>query len=158
MTEPSVHLERYRGLARSLDARFRIPGTSFRFGWDAILGLLPGGGDALGGLVASYGLFVATRLGAPPAVLARMVFNLVLDLTIGAIPVAGDLFDFAWRGNLRNLALLERWLERPHQTRSRSLALFVALIAVLATLGVLVVWIGLWLFRRLLPLMTGAAA
>jgi hypothetical protein len=146
------HLQRYQKLARSLDARFRIPGTPFRFGWDAILGLIPGVGDAAGGLLGSYGLYVATRLGAPWVVLARMLLNLALDLVIGSLPVAGDLFDFAWRGNLRNLALLERWLERPHQTRQQSVTLFLALFATLAGLGVLALWFSLWFLRRLLHL------
>lgn len=146
------HLQRYRTLAQALDARFRIPGTPFRFGWDAILGLIPGAGDALGGLIGSYGLYVAIRLGAPWVVLARMLFNLALDVAIGSLPVAGDLFDFAWRGNLRNLALLDRWLDRPHETRKRSVALFVALFAVLAGLGMLALWFSLWLLRRLLHL------
>ena len=144
------HLRRYRRLAQSLDARFRVPGTPFRFGWDAILGLFPGGGDALGGLLGGYGLYVATRLGAPWVVLGRMLFNLVLDLAVGSLPLAGDLFDFAWHGNLRNLALLERWLERPHETRSRTLALFILLIGVIAALGVLALWFSLWLLHLLL--------
>src|SRR5512147_2613425 len=103
-------LDRYRTLATAFDARFRIPGTPIRFGWDAVLGLIPGAGDAIGGLVAGYGLWVGARLGAPWVVLGRMLFNLAVDVLVGAVPLAGDLFDIGWRGNLRNLALLERWV------------------------------------------------
>jgi Domain of unknown function (DUF4112) len=144
------HLTRYRSLARALDARFRIPGTPVRFGWDAVLGLVPGVGDAIAGLLGGYGLYVGTKLGAPWIVLARMLLNLAVDLLVGSVPVAGDIFDVAWRGNLRNLALLERWLERPHETRSRSAALFLALFGVLAGLAGLVLWFSLWLLRALL--------
>jgi hypothetical protein len=148
-------LDRYRTLANSLDARFRIPGTPFRFGWDAILGLIPGIGDAIGGLVGGYGLWVGTRLGAPLVVLARMLLNLVIDVLIGAFPVAGDLFDIAWRGNLRNLALLERWLERPHQTRSRSIGLFAGMFGVLVGVCLVALGISLWLLQAVLGLLTG---
>ena len=144
------HLDGYRRLARALDSRFHIPGTPFRFGWDAVLGLVPGAGDAIGGLLGGYGLYVGTRLGAPWIVLARMFFNLAVDLLVGALPVAGDVFDIAWRGNLRNLALLERWLERPHETRSRSIALFLGLFGVLAGLAMLALGFGLWLLRTIL--------
>ena len=143
------HLARYRALAQSLDARFRIPGTQFRFGWDAIIGLVPGAGDTLGALLGSYGLYVGARLGAPPVILLRMLLNLALDLTLGAVPVAGDLFDFAWRSNLRNVALLERWLERPHETRRRSAALLLLLFGILVALCLLSLWFTLWLLREL---------
>jgi Domain of unknown function (DUF4112) len=146
------HLTRYRSLARALDARFRIPGTPVRFGWDAVLGLVPGVGDAIAGLLGGYGLYVGTRLGAPWIVLARMLFNLLVDLLVGALPVAGDIFDVAWRGNLRNLALLEHWLERPHQTRARSMALLAGFFGVLVAAGALALWLTLLLFRMLLSL------
>jgi len=146
------HLHRYRKLARSLDAQFRVPGTSFRFGWDAIIGLVPGAGDAVGGLIGGYGLYAAFRLGAPPVVMARMLLNLAVDIVGGAAPLVGDLFDVGWRGNLRNLALLERWLERPHQTRRRSAALLVGLLLAILALSAGVVWLTLRLARRLVTL------
>lgn len=121
-------LDRYRALAQALDSRFRIPGTPVRFGWDALIGLVPGLGDAAGGLLGAYGLWTAHQLGAPAPVLLRMLLNLVVDLGIGAIPLLGDLFDIVWKGNLRNLALLQRWLERPHQTRRRSGVLLAAIL------------------------------
>ena len=148
------HLARYRALANSLDARFRILGTPIRFGWDAILGLIPGAGDAIGGLVGSYGLWVGTRLGAPWVVLARMLFNLAVDVIVGAVPLAGDLFDIGWRGNLRNLALLERWVERPHQTRSRSIGLFVGLFGVLVGVSLVALGISVWLLQAILRVLS----
>ncbi len=149
----SHELERYRRLAGQLDSRFRLPGTSIRFGWDAILGLLPGLGDAAGGLVGGYGLLVGWRLGAPPGVLLRMLLNLALDLGIGSVPLLGDLFDLAWRNNLRNVALLERWLAEPHDTARRSTTLLWGLLAAVALLGAgaaaATLWALAWLFRHL---------
>jgi hypothetical protein len=89
-------LQRYRLLASALDARWQLPGTGIRFGWDAVIGLLPGLGDALGGLIGSYGLYVGWRLGAPVVVLARMLLNLAIETVAGTVPLAGDLFDIGW--------------------------------------------------------------
>jgi hypothetical protein len=124
MTGAPAPAEPYRRLATLLDAQFRIPGTPFRYGWDAVLGLVPGLGDAAGGLLGAYGILTAYQLGAPPAVLLRLLLNLGLDLVLGSVPLLGDLLDVAWKGNLRNVALLERWLDRPEQTRRRSTGLF----------------------------------
>ncbi len=124
MTEAPAPLERYRRLATALDARWRVPGTPVRFGWDALIGLVPGLGDAAGGLLGAYGIFAAYELGAPPVVLLRLLFNLGIDMLLGAVPLVGDLFDVAWKGNLRNVTVLDRWLERPEEIRRRSTLLF----------------------------------
>jgi hypothetical protein len=84
--------------------------------------------------------------------MARMLLNLAVDIVGGAAPLVGDLFDVGWRGNLRNLALLERWLERPHQTRRRSAALLVGLLLAILALSAGVVWLTLRLARRLVTL------
>lgn len=143
-------LERYRRFARLLDARFRVPGTRIRFGWDAILGLVPGVGDALGGLSGGYGLWVAYRLGAPPVVLLRLLLNVGLDLTVGTVPLAGDLFDLAWRSNTRNLALLEAWLAEPHQVRRRSRLLFAVVAGGLVALVLAAMAAAGWVVAALL--------
>jgi len=95
-----------------------------RFGWDALIGLAPGLGDAVAGLLGAYGLLTAYHLGAPAPVLLRLLLNLGIDLLFGAVPLLGDLFDVAWKGNLRNVALLDRWLAEPETTRRRSTGLF----------------------------------
>jgi hypothetical protein len=146
------HLRRFRTLAQVLDVRFRVPGTPFRFGWDAIIGLIPGAGDAVGGLLGAYGLYAAFKVGAPAAILVRMFLNLAIDVVGGTVPLVGDLFDIGWRGNLRNLSLLERWLERPHQTRRRSMGLLLALLLTILALAAAVAWLALRLVRRLLTL------
>lgn len=145
-----ANLERYRALARALDSRFRVPGTPVRFGWDALIGLVPGLGDAAGGLLGAYGLWTAHQLGAPALVLFRMLLNLGIDLGVGTLPLLGDLFDVVWKGNQRNLALLERWLERPHETRRRSGMLLAAILAALLLLILTAGYAALWLARGLL--------
>jgi hypothetical protein len=111
------HLRRYSVIARLLDAQFRVPLTRWRFGLDGILGLVPGVGDIATALVGAYGLVVAYKLGAPASLHVRMVVNLLLDAGVGTIPIAGDLFDFAFKANIRNERLLLRWLEEKARQR-----------------------------------------
>ena len=100
-------LDRLARLAHLLDARFRLPGTPIRFGLDGLLGLLPGIGDALATLPSAYLLLRGWQLGARRRVLARMALTLAVDLALGAVPLAGDVFDIAFKGNLRNVRRLE---------------------------------------------------
>ena len=93
-----------------MDQRYHIPGTRFRFGLDAVIGLVPGIGDLAGMLIGGVVFFEAVRLGVPLPVLARMAFNLWLDSVVGSLPVVGDAFDFVFKANRRNLRLLERYV------------------------------------------------
>ena len=131
-----VSVDRARVLARALDSAVRIPGTNMRFGLDALLGLVPGLGDVAGAAMGSYLVLLGSRLGAPKPVLARMVLNVALDTLAGVIPVAGDLFDVAWKANTRNMALLERYIEKPAATKKSSSLFVVAIIAALALLAI----------------------
>ena len=144
------HLARFRALAELLDARFRVPGTPIRCGWDALLGLLPGVGDVAGGVAGAYGLYAGYALGAPAPVLLRMTLNLGVDLLIGTLPLLGDLFDVGWRGNLRNVALLERWLAEPGRTARRSTGLVVGLLLLLLGMVAGVVVLLGWVVRGIL--------
>jgi hypothetical protein len=129
-----------RDLARVLDEAIRIPGTNIRIGLDAILGLIPGGGDVAGGLFSSILMLQAARMGAPTSVLARMLGNVVIDTAIGSIPLIGDLFDFAWRANSKNVRLLELWRERPTGTQRASKFAVAGFLITLVVLVVLAVW------------------
>ena len=132
-------------LARLLDTAIRIPGTNIRLGLDAVLGLIPGAGDAVGALLSSYIILAAARQGAPRAVLLRMIGNVAIDSVIGAVPVLGDIFDIAFKSNARNAALLERVAVQPaavaKSSRRVGILLVVGLLVVLfalATLGFLI--------------------
>lgn len=143
-----------RHLAHLWDTAVRIPGTSIRFGLDAVIGLVPGLGDAVGALVAATILLGALREGAPPALLARMLANLGLDALGGVVPVLGDLFDLRFRANTRNVALLEAWFEDPARTRRRSRGVLVTMAAgmllAVAALAVGVVWLASYIWRWLI--------
>jgi len=101
-------LDALRRWARLFDAAFQIPGTNIRFGLDPIVGLIPGIGDLASPLLTLAMLWHATKLRVPKVVLARMVFNALIDAVAGAIPVFGDLFDFGWKATEWNMSLLER--------------------------------------------------
>jgi len=142
-----------RKLAYWLDAGFRIPGTDLRFGVDPILGLIPGVGDAAGAVLAGWILVEAYRLGASRATLVRIAGNVALDAAVGAVPLFGDIFDFAWKANLRNVALLERHLAEPGRAaRADRSFVFLVLGGVLVTafaLLVLGILLTRWVFRAL---------
>jgi hypothetical protein len=107
-----AELQRLSQLARVMDDLVRVPGTEFRVGLDGLAGLVPGVGDALSAGVSAYLIARASKLGLPRTLILRMVGNLGVDLVVGAIPVLGDLFDFGFRANRRNVELLRRHLER----------------------------------------------
>ena len=100
-------LQRLRKLANLLDNSIRIPGTKRRIGLDAIIGLIPGIGDTIGGAISAYIVYEANRLGVPKRTLLRMILNIGIETTIGAIPLIGDVFDATWKANVRNIALLD---------------------------------------------------
>ena len=103
---------RLEAIARLLDSRWRIPGTGIRFGADAALNLLPGGGLLAAKGVSAYLIWEARRLGVPTGTLLRMVGNVGLDALISAVPLAGWVGDVFYRANLRNMALLREHLDR----------------------------------------------
>jgi hypothetical protein len=97
-------------LSYILDRSIRIPGTEIRFGLDPIISLLfPFGGDVIGAALSGYIVLVSVRYGLPKGVVTRMVFNVAMDYVLGSIPLIGDLFDFAWKSNDKNMKLLERY-------------------------------------------------
>ncbi|HUZ03914.1 MAG TPA: DUF4112 domain-containing protein, partial [Acidobacteriaceae bacterium] len=95
-------------LAHVLDDWLRIPGTSIRFGLDAIIGLVPALGDVMTGIASCVLLVAAWVRGVPYVTLLRMVVNIFIDVLVGTIPILGDAFDVAWKANRRNYALLVR--------------------------------------------------
>jgi hypothetical protein len=105
-----ARLERLEWLANLLDTALVLPGTRIRFGLDGLLGLAPGVGDALTTGISLWIVYEAHQLGAPMRLVARMAGNVAVDGLLGAVPVAGDVFDIFWRANRRNVALLRAHL------------------------------------------------
>jgi hypothetical protein len=132
-------------LAKLMDAQFRVPGTNFRFGLDAIIGLIPGGGDLSTFAVSGYMLWIMAKNGASGYVLARMVLNVLLDTIIGSIPLIGDVFDMFYKSNMRNLRLMqEHYREGRHRGSAWKVIIPVLIVLFLVIVGFI------WLTYRLL--------
>ncbi len=108
---------RVERLSRFLDSRFKLPILGYRFGWDSIIGLIPGVGDAAGGALSVYLIWEAHRAGAGLGLMIRMIYNAVMDMILGAVPLFGDIFDFAFKANLRNAELLREHYDRIEERR-----------------------------------------
>lgn len=143
------NVDRLRAIATVLDDAVGIPGTRIRFGLDALLGLLPGAGDAVTGVVSGYAIILAARLGAPPVVIARMAMNVLVDVATGTIPLLGDLFDVAWKSNRKNVNLLERYQADPQKVKSGSWVVVILALLVIVAAIVGVFMLAAWLLRQI---------
>ena len=135
-SEHELHprLRRLRSLSHILDNAIAIPGLGYRVGLDPLIGLLPGGGDLVAGLISIYVIAEAARLGVPAATLGRMGLNILLEVVVGTVPMVGDLFDVVWKANARNVALLERHIRHPRPSRRIDKLFAIALILILLTI------------------------
>jgi hypothetical protein len=151
-TDSSERLRRLRSIAWVLDNSIPLPG-GLRVGLDAIIGLVPGIGDAIGAVISAYLINEARSMGASRSVLLRMTGNVLIETFIGAIPFAGDLFDAAYKSNTRNLALLERYELDPIGSRRSSrwfvlgfALMMILLVAVVIAVPVLIIMAIVQLF------------
>lgn len=138
-------MERLRHWSWLLDQAFRIPGTNIRFGWDVIVGLVPGLGDLSSPIFGAFILAQAYRSGVPKVVQARMVINAIVDALLGIVPGLGNIADVFWRANTWNMRLLERHA-RPGVPPTRGDAVFVwSILAVLVVAALLPIVFAVWL-------------
>lgn len=129
-------------IARLMDSRFRFPGTRFRFGLDPLIGLFPVVGDVVTLTISGFLVLYMIKYGASGKVIVLMVLNLILDATIGSIPIVGSIFDFFYKSNTRNINLLKQhYVEGKHTGSGLGIILTVSI--VLLSLIVLLLW-GLW--------------
>ena len=116
--DPQSIRHRIEALEKALEHGFRVPGTRYEFGLDAIVGLIPVVGDVVGAAFGAYLVWEAKNLGMSKWKLWRMAGNVGLDTAVGLIPFIGDAMDFLFRSNTRNLKILTRHLDKHHpQTR-----------------------------------------
>lgn len=126
-------------IARLMDSAFVIPGTNIRFGLDPIIGLLPGIGDGATALTSIMLFLKAAGRGIPKIVLARMALNIVLNTSLGAVPVVGDAFSFWFKSNDRNYELLRKHASVPNASTKAEWAFVVALVGGLALVLILTI-------------------
>ena len=130
-------------MAWLLDNSIPVPGTGGRrLGIDALIGLVPGVGDLIGGVLGLYVVWRGTRMGLPGIVVARMLINALIDMVIGAIPIVGDAFDLWFKGSTRNLGLMHGHLERPDRSTRDDWAAVLVLVGSVVAVVVGVVWLA----------------
>ncbi len=154
-TDKEMSRKKLERLAWYLDSSIRVPGLKARFGLDGLIGLIPGFGDTIGALISSVVISEAARMGAPKVLLLKMAFNVALDALAGTVPVLGDLFDFVWKANQRNVQLLNSYLESPQETVVASRLFVWGLIVVLAGLVLSIGMLGFVLIRALFNVAAG---
>jgi hypothetical protein len=140
-------------LAWLLDSAIVVPGTRFRIGLDALIGLIPGLGDLIGTALSAYIVAAAARRGLPRTVLLRMSLNVGLEAVVGVVPIVGDLFDAAWKANQRNMALLRQYAAAPNRAHAQSRLVvagwLLAIFAVAAGCALLAYAVVRWLWLQL---------
>jgi hypothetical protein len=148
-----LKLETLRRLQWWLDDAFRVPGTSIRVGWDPIVGLVPWAGDLLTALLSCAIIVHAHRMRLPRVVQLRMLFNVAIDLLIGAVPLVGDAADVFWKSNAMNMALLDRHAAEVRPATAGDWLFVIAIVAAVAAVALLpllvVYWLGSLVIRYL---------
>jgi uncharacterized protein DUF4112 len=144
----SADLDLLRRWAVLLDSIFVIPGTRVRFGFDAIVGLIPGLGDVVAPVFTIAVLATGLRMRVPAIVLARMVLNAAIDMVIGLVPILGDLMDIAWKADLRNVALLERHARPGVPPSSSDYAFVIVCIALVILIAIVPILVLVWLLSQ----------
>lgn len=149
--EAEVIRQRLNALAWLLDNSIRLPGIGFRIGLDALLGLIPVVGDAVGVLISGYIVREAARLGVPRSTLVRMVANVAIEGLVGMVPLLGDVFDAAWKANQRNARLLNEYVANPGRAAASSrkfvVLLGAGLLALLFLMGLLAALFWSWVLN-----------
>ncbi len=110
-------IARIEAIAKLLDVAFVMPGTNIRYGIDGLIGLIPIVGDIVTTAISLWLVREAKAIGAPWHVTSRMLANVAVDGVVGLVPIAGDAFDVMFRANVRNVRMLQRWLEKQEQKK-----------------------------------------
>lgn len=151
-TNNSLRSRRIKELAHFLDSRFQV--GPIRVGWDAIIGLIPGVGDAITSVLSAYIVLESAQSGLKPAVLIRMVTNVLIENIIGAVPIAGDAFDVFWRANEKNYQLYEASMKDGEKTQRLSILWLLGLLLAFILLSTMAIAIPLALAIYLVKLIS----
>jgi len=143
-----ANLDLMRRWAVLLDSAFRVPGTNIRFGFDALLGLVPGLGDLVAPVFTLALLGTALKMRVPAVVVARMVLNAGIDMVIGLVPLAGDVADVFWKAELRNMALLERHAMRGVPPTRGDYVFVLGCIAAVVLMAIVPIVLLVWMLTR----------
>jgi Domain of unknown function (DUF4112) len=138
----STELRWLEGVATLMDSQFRIPFTNFRFGLDALIGIIPGVGDIIGLGISLFLFGIMMKKGAGPIIIVRMVGNIIIDALVGVVPVFGDIFDFSFKANRRNVNLLKNYYKEDKKHMSTVWSMVIILIVIVAIFSV-IVW-AIW--------------
>lgn len=146
--QPSI--ERLRKLTLLLESAFTVPGTGVRFGWDAIIGLVPWAGDLTAAVMGGAVIVQAHRIGVPRVVQIRMLLNIGIDVLLGVVPFLGDIADVFWRASTRNLALLEQHAGRVNPDTRGDWMFVAGTLTVVALLAALPLYVLIWFLGTVL--------
>jgi hypothetical protein len=149
-----AQITRLRALSRLLDSKFEGP-FGQRFGLDGILGLIPVVGDFSTTALSFYIIVEAAKLGCSPSILLRMLGNVLFENVVDLVPVFGNVFDFYWKSNLRNLELLEEFLADPRSVKRKSRLVIYSVVLIVVLLLSLIIALGLLMFQSLMSLLGG---
>jgi len=154
---PETERDRARAMAHEIawwmDNAFVLPGTNFRVGFDPIIDLIPFLGDLIGMAISSYLILIAARLGVPRVVLMRMLLNVGADAVLGAVPIAGDFLDAAWRANAKNARLLDQALADPKAAGRSSFWVVLGMMAAVLAVSVGAIVLTVWLVKLVIRAM-----
>lgn len=144
---------RLHRISHVLDKAIPIPGTKWRIGLDPILGLIPGGGDTIAGILSSYIIIESARMGLNQKVIGQMVANVLLDSLAGSVPVLGDVFDVTWKANVRNIELLEHHLNYTPENKkvNRLFLIGLSIVLLLIVIGFTLLTLALvtWVWKKI---------
>lgn len=150
---PELHLA--RSIYKLMDEAFTIPGTNFKFGIDPLLGFVPVAGDGISLVVSGLVVMLAVRQGVNFPTLLKMTGNVILDFLVGSVPILGNIFDFGFKANRRNLSLLEKFYasgKPPQSAKRMAFWMSILVFIVLLTSAMIALTISLWILQQFLTL------
>jgi hypothetical protein len=158
-TKPdAAALQRIRLAAKLLEGVIPVPGTGKKVGLDPIIGLFTGGGDSIGFMMSAYILVESLRFKLPKETLLRMLSNVAIDAIAGAVPFLGDVFDFFWKSNTKNIKLLEAHLAHPKEQTAADKGFVILVLMALGLIFAMAIGLTLLVitaFNRMLGLIAG---